>query len=325
VRALENGGSKENIGHHLVRNNHISYCEQSGIVGSLGPVFCTVTGNVIHDINFRGLFGGAEMAGIKFHAPIDTIISNNHIYRSGNFGIWLDWMTQGTRVTGNLIHDCRAPDLFVEVNHGPFLIDNNLLLSNTGVLNGGSNGGAYVHNLITGPVKIWHSERRQTPFHKAHSTEVVGLGACTSGDDRYYNNIFVGAGLPAYDEATLPVFMAGNVFLNGAKPSKHEAEPIVQPQSDPGLKLVSRPDGLYLQITLDEQWSEHPRPVVTTDLLGKAKIPDLPFEQPDGSPYRIDRDYLGRQRHAANPFPGPLEWPQGGTPTLKVWPRSSAP
>ena len=47
-RALEKGWSKENIGHHVVRNNHISHCEQAGIVGSLGPIFCTITGNVIH-------------------------------------------------------------------------------------------------------------------------------------------------------------------------------------------------------------------------------------------------------------------------------------
>ena len=74
------------------------------------------------------------MAGIKFHGAIDSIISKNHIYRSGNFGIWLDWMTQGTRVTGNLLHDNRNKDLFLEVNHGPFLVDHNLFLSRNWVL-----------------------------------------------------------------------------------------------------------------------------------------------------------------------------------------------
>ena len=55
--------TKENIGHHVVRNNTITHCEQAGIVGSLGAAFSTVTGNVIHDIHVRRLFGGAEMAG----------------------------------------------------------------------------------------------------------------------------------------------------------------------------------------------------------------------------------------------------------------------
>jgi len=103
-RALKRGWSKENIGHHLVRNNHIYHCEQAGIVGSMGAVFSTITGNAIHDIHIRQLFDGAEMAGIKFHGAIDTIISHNHVYRTCR-GIWLDWMGQGTHVTDNLLHD----------------------------------------------------------------------------------------------------------------------------------------------------------------------------------------------------------------------------
>ena len=103
-RALANGWSKENIGHHIVRNNTISHCEQAGIVGSLGAAFSTITGNTIHDIHVRQLFSGAEMAGIKFHGAIDVEISRNHIYRTC-LGLWLDWMAQGTRVSGNLFHD----------------------------------------------------------------------------------------------------------------------------------------------------------------------------------------------------------------------------
>jgi len=319
-RALENGWSKENIGHHIVRNNHISHCEQAGIVGSLGPVFCTVTNNVIHDIHIRRLFTGAEMAGIKFHGAIDTIISRNHIYRTCR-GIWLDWMTQGTRVTRNLLHDNGpSEDLFVEVNHGPFLVDNNILLSRVGVLVN-SRGGAYVHNLITGSVRVIHGERRQTPYHKAHSTEVVGLHGNPSGDDRYYNNIFVNAGLPAYDAAKLPVFMAGNVFLKGAKAAKNEKNPRVNSYFDPKINLIEEKNGFHLHITLDKVWAQAPwRQLVTTKLLGRAKIPNLPYEQPDGSPYRIDIDYFGKKRKATNPFPGPFELPDGGRHLLKVWP-----
>ena len=156
--AWHDGWSKENIGHHVVRNNHISHCEQAGIVGSHGarvqhwsPAIRSTTSTC------RGLFTGAEMAGIKFHGAIDTLISHNHIYRSGNFGIWLDWMTQGTRVTGNLLHDNGRKDLFVEVNHGPFLVDNNIFLSPQSLLIN-SQGGAYVHNLI-GRQRSGHSPR----------------------------------------------------------------------------------------------------------------------------------------------------------------------
>jgi alpha-N-arabinofuranosidase len=117
--------------------------------------------------------------------------------------------------------------------------------------------------------------------------------------------------------------MAGNVFLKGAKPSKHEAAPLLKPNFDPQLKLVEKPDGWYLAITLDKSWATgQTRKLVTTELLGKAKIPDLPFENPDGTLIRIATDYFGHKREEANPFPGPFELPAGGKKTLKVWPVS---
>ncbi|MHC4692330.1 MAG: right-handed parallel beta-helix repeat-containing protein [Planctomycetota bacterium] len=320
-RALKKGWSKENIGHHIVRNNHIAHCEQAGIVGSMGPVFCTVTGNEIHDIHIRRLFTGAEMAGIKFHAAIDTVISNNHIYRTCR-GIWLDWMTQGTRVSRNLLHDNHgSQDLFVEVNHGPFLIEHNIFLSPRSLLDW-SQGGAYVHNLFAGQIVHRPELRRETPFHPPHSTKVAGLRNIQGGDDRFYNNIFVNHnGLAPYDKAAQPMHMAGNVFLKSAQSSKHEQDPLVRPKYDPEIKLVEEKDGVYLHITLDKTWLEkQPRRLITTELLGKAKIPNLPYEQPDGSRYHIDTDYFSRKRNTNNPFPGPFELDEGGKKVLKVWP-----
>jgi hypothetical protein len=320
-RGLKNGWSRENIGHHLVRNNRISHCEQAGVVGSLGAVFSTITGNDIHDIHVRQLFTGAEMAGIKIHAAIDTQISRNHIYRTCR-GIWLDWMAQGTRVTGNLLHD-NGPceDLFVEVNHGPFLVDNNLLLSPVALLDM-SQGGAFVHNLFAGRIVAHPDLGRQTPFHKAHSTQVAGLHNIPGGDHRFYNNVFAGyTGLAAYDKAASPMHLSGNVFVEGASPCKHESSPLVLPEFASGLRLARESDGVSLEISLDRQWSgKQPRPLVTTELLARAKIPDLPYEQPDGSPYRIDTDYLGRPRSAVNPFPGPFELASGEGRMLAVWP-----
>ncbi len=320
-RATKNGWSKENIGHHVVRNNHIAHCEQAGIVGSLGAIFSSISGNEIHEIHVRRLFGGAEMAGIKIHAAIDTEISGNRIYRTTR-GIWLDWMTQGTRVTRNVLHD-NGPgeDLLVEANHGPFLVDNNLFLSLKSLWDV-SQGGAYVHNLMLGRIVFQPDLTRSLPFHKAHSTEVAGLRNMQGGDDRFYNNILVKpAGLVGYNKAALPVQMGGNLFLQGAKPSKYEQAPLVRPNFDPGIKLIEKPDGVYLEIKLDKAWAEQQtRPLVTTDLLGKAKIPNLSYEHPDGSPIRINTDYFGKKRDPSNPFPGPFELREGGKQVLKVWP-----
>ena len=316
-RALRNGWNKDAIGHHLVRNNTISHCEQAGIVGSLGAAFSTISGNVIHDIHVRELFTGAEMAGIKLHAAIDVEISRNHIYRTTR-GLWLDWMAQGTRVTANLFHENKSEDLFMEVDHGPFLIDNNIFLSPTTLLSV-SQGGAYVHNLMAGAIRIHPYDARQTPFHKPHSTELAGMHDNPHGDDRYYNNLFVGAAdLTSYDAAPLPVFMDGNVFLKGAKPSKLEKSLVLDAGFDPALKLVEKPEGFFLELIFGKNWLERTRRLVTTETLGQAAIPNLPYERPDGTPIRINTDYIGKRRDEADPTPGPFENPGDGPLRLKV-------
>lgn len=319
-RALENRWSGDAIGHHLIRNNRVAHCEQAGIVGSLGPIFSRITGNEIHDIHVRGLFSGAEMAGIKLHAAIDTEITGNHIHHSVQ-GIWLDWMAQGTRVSGNLLHDNAAQDLFVEVNHGPFLVDNNLFLSPTALLDM-SEGGAYAHNLFAGRLNPRAELRRETPYHPPHTTQVAGLRNIRGGDDRFFNNIFAGhTGLAPYDAAALPMHLGGNVFLHGAAPCKAENNPLVLPAFDPGVMLVEEGEGLTLRITLDDAWrTARQRRLVTTDLLSRAAVPDLPYEQADGAPYRLDRDYLDVPRNREHPFPGPFEVSADGEIAMKVWP-----
>jgi alpha-L-arabinofuranosidase len=316
--ALQNGWNKETVGHHIVRNNTISHCEQTGIVGSLGAVFSVVTGNTIHDIHVRRLFTGAEMAGIKFHGAIDVEISRNHIYRTC-LGLWLDWMAQGTHISRNLLHD-NDQDLFMEVDHGPYIVDNNIFLSPASILLN-SQGGAFVHNLIAGGLTMIPADARLTPFHKAHTTELAGMHDNAFGDDRYYNNLFVNRGdLSPYDSALTPVWMDGNVFLKGAKPSKQEKDPLGKPEFDPMLKLIEKADGFYLEIKFDKSWTaERKCQLVTTELLGKAKISGLPYENADGSPLRIDVDYFDKKRNEANPTVGPFENPGDGSLVLKIW------
>ena len=323
TRALTNGWNKATVGNHIVRNNHIHHCEQTGVVGSLGCSFSSVIGNVIHDIHVRQLFGGAEMAGIKFHGAIDVMIGHNHIYRCGDVaGIWLDWMAQGARVTGNLMHDNTGGcgDLFLEMQHGPLLVDNNLFLSTNKVyLN--SKGIAFAHNLIASPVVQERFDERNTPFHKPHSTEVAGLHDSTNGDQRFYNNLFTApANLNGLDNSMLASFASGNVFTKGTQPSKFDTDTLLKPDYDAGVKLTENPDGWYLQLSEDKSWrKEVKRKPVTTELLGKARISGCAYENADASPLRIKTDYLGRKRNRQNPFPGPFEVPSEATRPLKVW------
>jgi hypothetical protein len=318
----KDGWSKDRIGSHIVRNNHIHHCGQVGIVGSLGCAFSRVEGNDIHDCNMQGIWGGAEMGGIKFHGAIDVVIASNHIHRNGQpGGLWLDWMAQGTQVLGNLFHDNRGQDLFTEVNHGPILVANNIFLSGGAYLSN-SRGTAFAHNLVAGSLNIMPDGRR-TPYHKPHSTATLGMRDCPVGDTRWHNNLLgARANLDAWDKAGTdwPCAMSGNVFTKGARPSKFETAALLKTEHELATRLVERDGAWYLTLASDPGWArEQARQMVDTAMLGKAIIPGQEFTDPDGKPVRVATDYLGSGRDAANPYPGPLEQPVTGE--VKVWPK----
>lgn len=211
-RGQYHGWLKELVGSHIIRRCHIHHCEQTGIVGRMGAVFSTIEDCHIHNVCNSQQLGGAETAGIKLHAAIDVTIRRNHIHHS-IMGVWLDWEAQGARISQNLMHDNYRPDgilpaqgamfsndIFIEVGHGPTLIDNNVLLSKVSVTMP-TEGIAMVHNLMLGAFSLVNSgvdsivngqrEPRYTPYHIRHRTEVAGFMTILHGDDRVYNNIFI--------------------------------------------------------------------------------------------------------------------------------------
>ena len=187
--ARQIGWDREHIGSHIVRRNTIYDCGQNGIVGHLGCVFSTIEDNHIYNIAIKREFYGYEIAGIKLHAALDVIIRHNRIHDC-SLGIWLDWQTQGTRVSRNLCY-ANSRDLFIEVSHGPYLVEHNILASRVS-LEVFSQGGAFVNNLVCGTVSMDPIVERPTPYHVPHSTQVAGYAAIPGGDDRYIGNIFLG-------------------------------------------------------------------------------------------------------------------------------------
>ena len=379
-RAQREGWTKERIGHHTVRRCEIHDCGQTGIVGHLGCVFSLIEDNHIHHINNKQNLAGAEIGGIKLHAAIDTVIRRNHIHHCTR-GLWLDWQAQGTRVSQNLFHDNCLPfdylmnvqamaatgeDIFVEVSHGPTLIDNNLLLSYRS-LKLPTQGAAIVHNLLMGSITcvgrgVSNGAKslpspRYTPYHVPHRTEIEGFMTILHGDMRFYNNIFVqqkaphmlklaalgaklipnewedmnitaglspydkypteaqwqkqfegycGMGSPASDRyySYLPVTAKGNVYLNGAKPKKGEAD-AVQIAEPVEISLTETDGAWTLQTNLYDKLPQSHCDPITTDTLGKAIMPEQRFENPDGTPITFDTDYHGEQR-TGKPLPGPF-------------------
>ncbi len=336
-RALTQGWSKEKIGSHRIRNNTISDCGQVGICGSLGGVYSIIENNNIYDIWTKRQFTGPETAGIKIHASIDMLIKSNRVVNTGR-GIWLDWMAQGARVTANLCYHNDLQDLYAEVNHGPYLVDNNLFLSLCSVWDM-SQGGAYVHNLMAGKLNM-SPHSRVTPFQEPHSTEIAGYHELLAGDYRFINNLFVRGckvnedqldpehktrlqygfedfGLSAFNGAALQVRAEGNAYLNGASTFENESNHL-ELAYNPEIQLEEMAEGIFISLNVDRKLIKMKNQMVSTELLGKALISGQGYVNPDDSPFTIDKDFLGNQRNKGNPRVGPFELSKSGSQRIQV-------
>ena len=316
------GWNGDEIGHHIVRNNVIAHCGQAGIVGGFGAIFSKVENNEIYDICVGQSFRGFETACIKFHGSVDVIIANNHLHHCNGFAaIWLDWMSQGTRVTGNLLHDNRR-DYHIEVDHGPILLDNNLFLSKK-LQTENSDGVAYVNNIFAGVVKSLR-EKRHTPYFKPHSVTIIGDTKIKMKDIRYFNNLFVGDEKKQkrldFSKGEGEPDFKGNVYTNGFQPFDGDTTALVE-KFNPNLRLVERDGSWILEMDINPEWFKAKRKIITTEILGNAKVPDAPFVQPDGKPYKLDKDFFGAPR-ADSPAPGPFALSKDATHFEKtVWPK----
>lgn len=343
--ALRNGWSKEKIGSHIVRNNTIYDCGQTGIVGHLGCVFSEIHHNHIYNIALKREFWGHEIGGIKFHAAIDVQIHHNRIHDC-SLGLWLDWETQGTRITKNVFYKNNR-DLFVEVSHGPYLVDHNILASKYAIDNM-SQGGAYVNNLICGKMVSRKVLNRSTQYHLPHSTEVAGFAFVYGGDDRFYNNIFVGSGeiegvgtshyqgyttsleeyietvnkrpgdLDSFTIVEQPVYINNNAYFGSAKPFEKENDRLVDETFDPKVAIIEEGENVYLSCEMPEAFENMLGEVQSTATLPRVRIVDAEYESPDGSDVILDVDLLDQQRAAKSPI-GPVAQLKKGQNRIKVW------
>ena len=351
-KALKLGWSFETIGSHIIRNNTIKNCEQTGISGHLGGIGSQIYNNHIYNIHIKKQFFGYETGGIKLHAPIDVIIKNNLIHDNYR-GIWLDWQSQGTRVSGNIFYNNEKEDLFNEVNHGPMVVDNNIMLSEISILNA-SQGTAYAHNLITGKIIIRKVANRYTPYHFSHSTSVKGLMTILTGDDRYYNNILtsnhqtkpykgpasdkIHNGLDAYDgyplssdywykgkrpddfaKHKLPVYINSNLYFNKAKPFDRELDNFENREFVPKISIEKKKNSIYLNFEIDDSFKKVKTSLVNTNILGTAFQSEAAFENKDASPMVLDTDILNNKRNVLNPIVGPFEKIKKGKNYFKIF------
>jgi hypothetical protein len=355
--ARQIGWDREHIGSHVVRRNTIFDCGQNGVVGHLGCAFSVIEDNHIYNIGVKREFYGHEIAGIKLHAAIDVVIRHNRVHDC-SLGTWLDWQAQGTRVSRNLYYRNNR-DLFVEVSHGPYLVEHNVLASPV-ALESFSQGGAFVHNLVGGTVRLEKVMNRATPYHRPHSTQLAGYAVIYGGDDRYIGNIFlggdlaqayarlgkgqVGYGTAGYDghpssfeeylarvaaqppgdlerfiAVEQPAYLRDNVYAPGARAFAGERSALCLTE-EVSFEVVEEGDEVYLEAKLPEAFSRARLGLVTGADLPRVRFVDADFEERDGSPVVVDTDLVGERKEAGRDYPaGPIARLGPGTSRIRVW------
>ena len=348
-KALQIGWSKENIGSHIIRNNTIYDCGQNGIVGHMGCVFSEIYNNHIYNIAVKHEYFGYEIAGIKLHAAIDVQIHHNNIHNC-TLGIWLDWQIQGTRISKNLFY-ANDRDLMIEVTHGPHLVDHNILASDYNFDNI-AQGGAFVHNLCCGTMRREPVLNRATPYHFPHTTQAAGTTFVYGGDDRWYQNIFIGGtktytdqsisgtadyngspesleeyvekvlaigngDLEIFEQVKEPVYINRNAYLKGALAYDREKEKYMS-DTDPEIRIVTEDDVTYLEMMVEPGLLSLPVPVMGTEDLGMVRIVEAPFDDPQGNPIVFDSDYNDKVRNTQTQI-GPFADLKEGFNRIRLW------
>lgn len=325
---LRKGWKKGIIGSHRITNNDIYNCGQNAIVGNLGSAFCQIRHNHIHHIGNKREFFGWEVAGIKLHAAIDTLIEGNNIHDC-SLGLWLDWQMQGTRITRNVFWR-NVRDMMIEVGHGPYLVDDNVFLSDI-TLQDWAEGGAFINNLISGSLLVQPVLDRSTPYHFPHSTDIAGFCITASGDDRFAGNIFTspdGAdaslknkkriiqsgqasmpgsraascyGLASYSsypssltdyqgrqESLQPIYSWNN-FYAGSLSSPHPSERGNAAVSSPLVFSLTEEEGaLWCEFSAPDELVDKYCESVTTRSLGITRLTEQRYERPHGEDYLLD-------------------------------------
>jgi hypothetical protein len=178
---------------------------------------------------------------------------------------------------------------------------------------------------------------------------VAGSAVVYGGDDRYYNNLFVGVegvencGTAVYNPNTAsyeeyiekvvsqgagdlnlfknveqPVYISGNAYFNGAEGFDREKDGYTGKEFDPGVKIHEEGSAVYLEININKELLDIPAKIASTETLGTVRIVDAIYDDPNGNPIVLDIDYLGARR-SKKPVAGPIEGLKTGSNRIKVW------
>jgi len=332
-----------NQGNHIIRNNIIRRCGQSGINGTKGLVGSLIENNLIEDINPHRSLGGFSTGAIKvLHSP-DLIIRKNvirRVYRRTacseggcpwHVGIWLDFSNQSNRISQNIIYDIEGSAIHLEKNHGPTLVDNNVVadFSNDAPHDGelylkmirdNSRQSVYVHNLFYQSSWQLYQGCTATPKRfNPHTSRTIGAGtSALSAQGWWYNNIFIKLGTqgdiletttdcpPNYPSMHKINY---NVYWDGAaKTSWEGSNTVVSSYATHGFDIIDLERGAEVRFSANANPSAVNGRLITKALVGDNGFTLQGIENHDGTGITVNTDINNNTRTGGdnNQIAGPL-------------------
>jgi hypothetical protein len=108
------------------------------------------------------------------------------------------------------------------------------------------------------------------------------------------------------DAMLLPVYIKHNVYLKGAKPCIKESDPVISRECGVEFEIDHVNSKVTVKIAQPSQLHCPGSEIVTTELLGRNHHTEMLYEEKDGTPYVLDKDFTGNQR-SSKPTAGPFE------------------
>ena len=246
-RAASDSGERAELGRTLVRANQIHDCGTAGI-RSLHVKEARIVGNTVHHCGWQEGEFYWECAGIKLLVTRETLVAGNHIHDlTAAAGIWMDWDSQNSRVTGNLIHDLNSQQggIFIEASRVPGIVDSNVIwkVDGNGIYGGECENQLFLNNLVgmttDAPILLKkHTDRSLNGSPLINSGNVVScncffntsLPVIESGSHQFRSNLYLSSSNcllidPAqWAEAGLekdPIFAEASLVFNHEAPGFH--------------------------------------------------------------------------------------------------------
>ena len=334
-------------GFNIVRRNHVHHCGLAGICAwfKFANQNLLVEDNLITDNGWMPRNDHFETAGIKMHYVVSSLIRRNVFLRNQNSAaLWLDGYATNNRITQNLMANTTGSPFgscFMEITHGPNLIDNNIILGSDkhGVYEHDAARYLVVQNLIAGGNGSAVHLSGGDPARKAGNTH-------PEDDHRVFGNIL--QGFDGYIVTPNPTSRSDCNVLAGVKASAmppfqvYKKSPVGLPAWH-ALGYDGKSVELPLEVTFDEktlelrvkaapgarlpEFAPLPRllekiPPLAEMLIAMAlpmgmKLGDATAPTAD----LLKADFLGNARDPAHFNPGPLKsLPLNGSP-IRVDPR----